>query len=40
MTLIKNNLCGKINEKKIGNYAVDKVMMKYNEIMIMDVVGD
>ncbi|MBR2951293.1 MAG: ATP-grasp domain-containing protein [Lachnospiraceae bacterium] len=38
MTLIKNNLCGKINEKKIGGYAVNKVMMKYNEIMLMDAV--
>jgi len=40
MTLIKNNLCGKINEKKIGGYAVNKVMMKYNEIMIIDAVAD
>lgn len=40
MTLIKNNLFGKINEKKIGSYAVDKVMMKYNEIMIIDAVAD
>lgn len=38
MTLIKNNLFGKINEKKIGNYVTDKVMMKYNEIMIIDAV--
>ena len=38
MTLIKNNLFGKINEKKIGNYEADKVMMKYNEIMIIDAV--
>ena len=28
----------KINEKKIGGYAVNKVMMKYNEIMLMDAV--
>lgn len=40
MTLIKNNLCGKINEKKIGGYAIDKVMMKYNEIMLMDAVTE
>ena len=40
MTLIKNNLCGKINKKKIGEYAVDKVMMKYNEIMLMDAVTE
>lgn len=39
MTLIKNNLFGKINEKKIGDYEVNKVMMKYNEIMIMDAEG-
>lgn len=38
MTLIKNNLCGKINKKNIGSYAVDKVMMKYNEIMLMDAI--
>lgn len=40
MTLIKNNLCGIINEKKIGNYASEKVMMKYNEIMLMDAVEE
>lgn len=40
MTLIKNNLFGKINEKQIGNYALNKVMMKYNEIMIIDAVTD
>ena len=38
MTLIKNNLSGKINERKIGGYTVDKVMMKYNEIMLIDAV--
>lgn len=36
MELIKNNLEGIANKKQIGNYAVDKVMMKYNEIMIID----
>lgn len=36
MTLIKNNLSGKINEKRIGGYAAGKVMMKYNEIMLID----
>lgn len=36
MTLIKNNLQGIVNEKKIGQYATGKVMMKYNEIMIVD----
>ena len=40
MTLIKNNLFGKINERKIGDYAVDKVMMKYNEIMLIDAVKE
>jgi len=40
MTLITNNLFGKINEKQIGNYALNKVMMKYNEIMIIDAVTD
>ena len=40
MNLIKNNLFGKINERKIGGYATNKVMMKYNEIMIMDAVAE
>jgi len=40
MTLIKNNLFGKINERKIGDYAVNKVMMKYNEIMLIDTVSE
>ena len=34
MTLIRNNLGGIANEKNIGNYEEDLVMMKYNEIMI------
>ena len=34
MTLICNNLQGIANEKNIGNYEEDLVMMKYNEIMI------
>lgn len=38
MTLIKNNLEGKVNEKHIGGYEVGKVMMKYNEIMLIDEV--
>lgn len=38
MTLIKNNLQGKENMPQIGCYAVNKVMMKYNEIMITDAV--
>ena len=36
MTLIKNNLKGIANPKCIGQYASGKVMMKYNEIMIID----
>lgn len=40
MTLIKNNLAGKANDKNIGHYAVGKVMMKYNEIMMTDEVTD
>lgn len=40
MTLIKNNLFGKINEKKIGDYTENKVMMKYNEIMLTDAVKE
>ncbi|MCM1182546.1 MAG: ATP-grasp domain-containing protein [Roseburia sp.] len=36
MALIRNNLSGKINDKHIGDYAVGKVMMKYNEIMVID----
>lgn len=38
MTLILNNLFGKINEKKTGCYEIDKVMMKYNEIMLVDAI--
>ena len=34
MTLICNNLQGIANEKNIGSYEEDLVMMKYNEIMI------
>lgn len=33
MELIKNNLEGKSNKIKIGNYETDIYMMKYNEIM-------
>lgn len=40
MNLIKNNLSGKINERKIGGYATNKVMMKYNEIMLIDGVTE
>ena len=38
MTLIKNNLAGVTNRKQVGCYAVNKVMMKYNEIMMVDCV--
>lgn len=37
MTLIRNNLAGIANTRNIGHYATDKLMMKYNEIMIKDV---
>lgn len=40
MTLIKNNLSGKINERKTGCYEENKVMMKYNEIMLINAVGN
>ena len=36
MTLIKNNLAGVANRKQVGSYAVNKVMMKYNEVMLVD----
>ncbi|MDE7272249.1 MAG: ATP-grasp domain-containing protein [Lachnospiraceae bacterium] len=38
MTLIRNNLMGIANPVRIGGYQTDKVMMKYNEIMIVDTV--
>jgi carbamoyl-phosphate synthase large subunit len=38
MSLIRNNLMGKANPKNIGNYDLNKVMMKYNEIKIVDTV--
>lgn len=38
MTLIKNNLSGVANRRQVGSYAVNKVMMKYNEIMLVDCV--
>lgn len=34
MTLIYNNLCGRANEKRIGGYEEDMLMMKYNDLMI------
>lgn len=36
MSLIVNNLSGKVNSKDIGNYSSDIFMMKYNEIMIKE----
>lgn len=38
MMLIRNNLMGIENPVQIGSYAEDKVMMKYNEIMLVDTV--
>lgn len=34
MTMILNNLCGRVNDKNIGKYESDVYMMKYNEIMV------
>lgn len=39
MTLIKNNLLGIENPVQIGGYQTQKVMMKYNEIMLVDTVN-
>ncbi len=36
MALIKNNLLGIANKKRIGGYETGKVMMKYCEIMTVD----
>lgn len=36
MTLIRENLRGVENPVQIGGYAVDKVMMKYNEMMLIE----
>ena len=36
MTLIKNNLLGKANQKNIGSYKEGIYMMKYNEVKIID----
>ena len=38
MTLIKKNLMGVENPVRIGGYQTQKVMMKYNEIMLIDTV--
>ncbi|MBE5876131.1 MAG: ATP-grasp domain-containing protein [Lachnospiraceae bacterium] len=40
MTLIKNNLAGAANPKHIGKYALGKVMMKYNELMLVDEIKE
>lgn len=37
MKLIVNNLQGVKNQRVFGKYAADKVMMKYNEIMLTDI---
>ena len=36
MTLIVNNLSGKVNPVQIGNYRENVYMMKYNELKIID----
>lgn len=38
MQYIVNNLKGIVNKPALGQYQTNKVMMKYNEIMIQDVV--
>lgn len=38
MTMIRNNLAGIANPKRLGAYQTGKVMMKYNEIMLVDEV--
>lgn len=35
MTLIRNNLAGIANEKRIGHYGGGAVMMKYNELRVL-----
>lgn len=35
MALIKNNLCGRVNIKNIGNYDEGIYMMKYNDVKLM-----
>ena len=37
MSLIVNNLFGKVNSKNIGNYSGDVFMMKYSEVMIKGI---
>lgn len=37
MSLIVNNLSGKVNSKNIGNYSDNIFMMKYNEVMIKGI---
>lgn len=37
MEMIARNILGKVNERQIGNYESGIYMMKYNEIMIRDV---
>ena len=34
MSLIRRNLQGMANERKIGDYETGIIMMKYNEVMI------
>ena len=37
MSLIINNLAGKANDKRIGDYENDIYMMKYNEVMVRKI---
>ena len=37
MDLIKNNLQGIVNKKKVGEYGVGIFMMKYNEVMVRKI---
>ncbi len=37
MTMIMNNIHGKVNEPRIGMYEEDIYMMKYNEVMVRKI---
>ena len=36
MKLIVNNLSGIVNDSVIGNYRENTIMMKYNELKVLD----
>ncbi|WIK67616.1 GNAT family N-acetyltransferase [Globicatella sanguinis] len=36
ISLIKNNLLGKVNKKNIGNYNENNYMMKFNEVYVIE----